>query len=602
MAKKQSNISIQSILQKQQLENLNLTASAQLETLKSIESIALTDRMIQAAQVVEERKIQVDEDKSLEETKGINKNIKELGKTLKTAIDGFSKENAKIATSLALDVKTYKTIGEKIVGKIVDVKGKFSSTSRVLDTLGVVKRDSGGIISNVLQKREEKGKFVKEQQMMGSEKSVSQLKSDYTESQKLSKQIQKNEKEISKFRKMGLSEAQIEQTKIGKPLLETRQTLGEKYSKLDMRTQLESGEENNNTTTLESGEDNNNTTNEAELEQEKRDEKSQDLLEKIVENTTPIPLNEKKPAEAANDSIFKGGLLETLGIIGLMKSLKSIISGIFTGIGKALLGAFELLFKPSVIFKGLLKGFAIGTLIMSIVNGFIEGFKEYQKSGKIGEAIIAGLGGMIEFLTFGLISKEDYALYAKKFNAYVDTYIVEPIKVFLDDMGKLFNEWIADPIKNMFDKVSKFFSDAFESFKNIISGIGIPEIDISSFSKYIPGVPDKIGPWMPFADSATKESPKPVPKGINDVKPEVTPTTPGTKYIPYNKDTANVVNQKTTDVVSEKESLGSKGNGNTIVSAPNVTTNNQSVNKNIIRVPPTNPDRTYNKYIKYVAA
>ena len=161
---------------------------------------------------------------------------------------------------------------------------------------------------------------------------------------------------------MGLSEAQIEQTKIGKPLLETRQTLGEKYSKLDMRTQLESGEENNNTTTLESGEDNNNTTNEAELEQEKRDEKSQDLLEKIVENTTPIPLNEKKPAEAANDSIFKGGLLETLGIIGLMKSLKSIISGIFTGIGKALLGAFELLFKPSVIFKGLLYLFFLSIL------------------------------------------------------------------------------------------------------------------------------------------------------------------------------------------------------------------------------------------------
>ena len=591
MAKKQSNISIQPILQKQQLENLNLTASAQLETLKSIESIALTDRMIQAAQVVEERKIQVDEDKSLEETKGINKNIKELGKTLKTAIDGFSKENANIATRLALDVKTNKGIFEKIGDKWSGTKNKFNSASRVLDTLGIVKKGTGGVFSNFAQGFEDKSKFVKEQQSMESPKSVSQLKKDYTESQKLAKEIQKNEKEISKFRKMGLTEKQIEKIKPGKLLLEKRQTLGEQYSKLDMRTQLESGEENNN-----------NTTNEAELEQEKRDEKSQDLLEKIVENTTPIPINEKKPNEAANDSIFKGGLLETLGIIGLMKSLKSIISGIFTGIGKALLGAFELLFKPSVIFKGLLKGFAIGTLIMSIVNGFIEGFKEYQKSGKIGEAIIAGLGGMIEFLTFGLISKEDYALYAKKFNAYVDTYIVEPIKVFLDDMGKLFNEWIADPIKNMFDKVSKFFSDAFESFKNIISGIGIPEIDISSFSKYIPGVPDKIGPWMPFADSATKESPKPVPKGINDVKPEVTPTTPGTKYIPYNKDTANVVNQKTTDVVSEKESLGSKGNGNTIVSAPNVTTNNQSVNKNIIRVPPTNPDRTYNKYIKYVAA
>lgn len=47
------------------------------------------------------------------------------------------------------------------------------------------------------------------------------------------------------------------------------------------------------------------------------------------------------------------------------------------------------------------------SVVGSIGTGFYDAFKEYQQSGDIFESIKAGIGGMLEFLTFGLFGKEE---------------------------------------------------------------------------------------------------------------------------------------------------------------------------------------------------
>ena len=47
------------------------------------------------------------------------------------------------------------------------------------------------------------------------------------------------------------------------------------------------------------------------------------------------------------------------------------------------------------------------SIVGSIGTGFYDAFKEYQQSGDIFESIKAGIGGMLEFLTFGLFGKEE---------------------------------------------------------------------------------------------------------------------------------------------------------------------------------------------------
>ena len=146
---------------------------------------------------------------------------------------------------------------------------------------------------------------------------------------------------------------------------------------------------------------------------------------------------------------------------------------------------------------------------------------------------------------------------------------------------------------------------------SMIRGIGIPEIDLSSVTKYIPGAPDKIGPWYPFAstdtekvttNAPTKETNNGAPEtkpviGANDVKVEQTPTKTGATYIPYNKDTASSVYQKSAENVDKKEDMATKGGGNTVVSAPTVNTSNKTVNQQSIKLPTRNPDSTSSRYV-----
>ena len=85
-----------------------------------------------------------------------------------------------------------------------------------------------------------------------------------------------------------------------------------------------------------------------------------------------------------------------------------------------------------------------------------------------------------------------------------------------------------------------------------------------------------------------------------------TPKTSGVDYIMKpeveSPITSAAVYNKSAENIGSKEDMTSSKGGNTIVSAPTVNTNNQTVNKNTVKVSAINQDRTYSSYMKYVVS
>lgn len=609
---KTENISIKGLIQKQQLDNLNKSAEEQVQVLKNIENhIQGMDMSTDRLETTEEKSLKLAQETARQEKRDRDDAIKQAkvdsANRIKEAI-----ANTSAMTQIALNTKTYKGPIEKIGDKLKSFGDKFSSVSNTLNTLGIVKKGTGGIVSNILEKREDKKEFIKAQQLLGNKSSKSEIAKDFNESQKLAKLIAKNEALIKKQRGT-VEESDFFNTREGYRLENKRTKLSSQFSSLDLRNKSKNNKEYEpsiepiemsasigtpsvesnipapiGTPTVVPTE-----SNEDKREAQGHEAKIEKTLEQIEVNTRPVIIPET-PKETDKSSGL-GGLLGALGLTSMLSKLKNMIGLLFEEIGKALQIAFKLLFSPTNILKGLAKGFALGTLIFSIFKGFKEGFEEWQKTGDIGKAIVEGLGAMVETLTLGLISKDKYKEYAKWFNGKVDEYIIQPITTFINDISKLFDEWIATPLKTAFSNIGNFFSETMGSFMSMIQGIEIPEFTIP-----VPewmGGPIKMGPYYPFASTDTeKVTTKPV-IGANDVKAEQTPAKTGATYIPYNKDTASSVYQKSAENVDKKEDMATKGGGNTVVSAPTVNTSNSTVNSTAVRLPSRNPDTTSSRYI-----
>lgn len=112
---------------------------------------------------------------------------------------------------------------------------------------------------------------------------------------------------------------------------------------------------------------------EAELEAERKKDKT-------VVAAAPTP--EKKEGE--------GGFLDSI--------MSLFADGFMQGIKK--------LFSPKLLGQVLKKVFLPIAIIGTLFSGITDGFKKYQETGSFGEAIIAGLGGMLKFLTFGLFGED----------------------------------------------------------------------------------------------------------------------------------------------------------------------------------------------------
>jgi len=169
----------------------------------------------------EDKKVVGEQEKS---DKELNANIKELVK--------ITRESAKDIAKVIAD-KQPKSFGDNLKSKF---DSKFGSVRNILDTMGIVKKGTGGMLDSALNRREADKTFIKgDMKLHGSSEQEARNKLQTIKDHE--KIVSKNEKEISKFTKLGISEEQLGKTANGKKLLDTRRTNVQEISKLDYRVQ-----------------------------------------------------------------------------------------------------------------------------------------------------------------------------------------------------------------------------------------------------------------------------------------------------------------------------------------------------------------------------
>ena len=158
---------------------------------------------------------------------------------------------------------------------------------------------------------------------------------------------------------------------------------------------------------------------------------SQDALESQLEAGRLKPQSPGSPTVIKKDGDMKDSSAGGGGFLG------GIIDSVKTG----LLGGITSLFNPMALLKILGKAFAIGALLYSLFEGITAGFKKWQETGDLSEAIITGLGAMFDFLTFGLFGEDSLR---KLINSVGE--VVEPIIDSIKQAYYSFKDWIANNV------------------------------------------------------------------------------------------------------------------------------------------------------------
>lgn len=483
--------------------------------------------------------------------------------------EDFQKEwdkEAKNIAEMAKGMKTFKTLGEKMADKKEGLKEKFGSAGGLKKTmLGAL--NVGGIFNKTL----ERDKFVEQQRALGSTASTKDLKKDFEGAQKAAKATKKTEAAIAKHKATAGVDDEEHLKKVSPEfakLMEDRQANADEFGKYQRATDIHSPTPVNRNivptaaavkmtpaqaakvaekkaasgmsnlvptpTAPELGKTPTATAAEAtqgaeeDAEKMKMQQQELDLLQQIADNIGGDKKSvDKKPEETKAGG---GGFLDT----------------IFSMLGTGLMTAFKSLFNPMNILKALGKVFAIGMIIGALFEGVMDGFDEYMKTGDIGAALIAGLAGIIDFLTFGLFDKEKIKEVIGDFSKWTYDHLVKP---FVDFIGGI-----------------------KDSFMGFLEKIGIPEITLAEETRLTPKL--SIGPFYPFKSNAKK--------------PEAaSPTAPAPQ-------TANQVEAKSAENAGAKETPAPSNKTN-VVNAP-VTTNNNTTQVQL-RPPIRNEESSQSRYM-----
>lgn len=437
--------------------------------------------------------------------RGVYDELKKQSKTL----EKMSPDRAKEITDKSMGIEQFKTIGERIG----DFKEGFKSLFTLkgfLNKTGLVDPNSGGIVSTAINRRDARMQYVNDKYDIDKKRlnNLAQYKNivdpaerekkikedignQFDTQQTIRKDMRKNEKEISRLEKAGWRQDQIENSTVGKE----RISLAKKMENVDSRVRVAKATPNGGAKAVPAE----SFSDEAAIEGQRAQEETIALLTKIEENTRPVtgdvPKENKK--EAGGNSIF-GGILE------------SALEFLKTGFMRAL----KFIFNPRNILKAFTKVFIPAMIIGSIVNGIVDAFKAFFNGGDFVDVIIAGLGGVLDFLTFGLIDAKSLRAVVDWMGNAADKYIVEPVKKFFSWMGNIFTKYIMDPIleigskmynlldeyvltplANVFKPVTDFFKKIKDQVFGFLEDFGIPEIGFT-----IPIINKKvsIGPFYPF--------------------------------------------------------------------------------------------------------
>jgi hypothetical protein len=482
--------------------------------------------------------------KQIEQLDKLNKTVSdslgdkgELSKTLKEIKKSVAEKPGAI-TEKVMGMGTAKGINATAGDTVKSTfKEKFGSLRGVLDTTGILKKGHndtfvGGLMDKSLERREQKQQYIKDRvatqgSTFGSKKSFGET---FEKSAKIQSEMQKNQETIKGLEDRGFKEGQIKRGGFYKKGVELEGQL----AKVDTRFSDSFGgaskpadpkkpkvvkaadvEDPNSTKkrakvvkpaandesfsgTQSSGLGAADMT-EADIENQKLMQEQTELLRAIAENTGGA----RKPNDAQKPKTESGGGGFLDGIMGML--------------GSGIMSAAKFLFNPKNLLKAFTKFLLPAMIIGSLVNGIIDGFKAFMETGSIAEALIAGFGGILSFLTFGLIDAKTIRSIVDWFSSFVTDYIIQPLKDFFGFLGESFDKYIAKPIMDAFsavgdmlneyivEPIKKFFAPIADFFKNIkdqvfgfLEDFGIPEV---GFTIPIIGKKVSIGPFYPFRPS-----------------------------------------------------------------------------------------------------
>ena len=563
MAKRTGNSSVNSSIRQQTTSNnegltsLLAAQQASLGELTSIKKLMELSKDVDTAKTTSSAAAAPDTDKiaakMLDIAKEQLKGSKKYWKTQEEFEVEWAKEAKNIA-EMAKGMKTFKTLGEKMSDKKEGLKEKFGLANGGLKKTVLGALNVGGVFNKTL----EKDKFIEQQKALGAapmkdangkvtesaKDFKKRLSNDFEGAYTASKETKKTEKQIDKMKTAaanGGPEVSEEHLKAVNPefakLLDKRQANADEFGKYQRATDIHSPTPVNRnlvqslnpapmssviptSATPELGKTPTATAAEAtqgaEVAEEgkKMEEDEIHLLKVIAENTGGDHKAQTKPAEEKKPE--GGGILDT----------------IMSFLGEGLMLAFRALFNPMAILKVLSKVFAIGMIVGALFEGIWDGFEEFQKSGDIGKALIAGLAGIIDFLTFGLFDKE-------------------AIKDTLGNMSKWMYDHVIKPYINMWVAIK-------DAIVGVIQNIGIPEI---KFKIPVIGKEVSIGPYYPFKPGEQKPTP---------AAPEVAAPVSGNQVSQQSANNAGAAAapSTSTNVVNAPVSNTSNNNSTQVIKSP----------------------------------
>ena len=180
-------------------------------------------------------------------------------------------------------------------------------------------------------------------------------------------------------------------------------------------------------------------------------------LEVDRQKYAPKPVT--KDGEKKEPEKEEGGILDT--ILGFFKN--------------GLLSSIMSIFNPVNLLKVLGRVFVIATIFAALFQGITAAFDKWKETGSLKDSIIAGLGGIVDFLTFGLFGE--------------------------DSVKKMF-----DAVEGFIDPIIQSISETFTAIKDwVANNIGIPKI---AFKIPVINKEVSLGPWYPFKDNPTSEEPQ----------------------------------------------------------------------------------------------
>lgn len=483
----------------------------QTAILEHVEKNLSQDKLIQLSQLAEEHKLDSDtvkkDDKIISNLDKLYKEVKDLNKGLTKRDKEMRAKGAEQISEKAQKIKTFDTIGDRLNAKKEKVKDFFTARG-FLDQTGIAKRGGQGILSQMADKAEAKKTFIQQQLevtkntfVKGSPEEKIRAKAagkQFEESQSLLKENKKNEAKIEKMKEGGWGDDQIKKT----GLLEKRDALTTGLKKVDKRFSDVGNQEKEKKETAklvkkkEKSEEKD-TSEENQLEAQRALDHQIELLTKIEENTRPAgaPVEEKPKKESSG-----GGFLEM----------------ITSFLGEGFMNAIKTMFSPKNILKFLGKAFAITMVVGALVNGVMDGWKEFTESGDIGKALIKGLGGVLSFLTFGLFDAKTVQNIVDAVSGFVDEYIIQPVTEFAEMLGDAFDTYIKQPFVEFMEPITDFFKNLKESVLNFAKGFEIPKV---GFKIPFTNKEVSIGPFKPFSedDKPTAAAEAPSPQAANTV-------------------------------------------------------------------------------------